>query len=162
MTTYLKNKSPGYWIYMIWRFVHGSELEFFVIKPTATPLSTPTHVKMVSKFRLIKPLLFTGIFIEPCFVYVVDEWEKRVCTDRETGKLDKNYTLILCVFFVSSTMTIFPNFVSECSMNKKKKKEVRNEMNKIIGWLWIRMNFIANMCDCVCAVRLLLMLANVR
>lgn len=60
-------------MYMICRFVHGSELVFFVIKPTATPLSTPTHVKMVSKFRWIKPRLFTGIllvvfFFKPVFV----------------------------------------------------------------------------------------------
>lgn len=59
--TYLKNKSPGYWIYMICRFVHGCELMFFANRPHATPLSTPTHVKMVSKFRWTNPLLSTGI-----------------------------------------------------------------------------------------------------
>ena len=87
---------------------------------------------MVSKFRLIKPLLFTGIFVEACFVYVVDERRECVCGVIERRENPIKTTLNPLFLFDPSTMTIFPNFVSERSM---KKKEVRNEMNKIIGWL---------------------------
>lgn len=75
---------------MIWRFDHTSLLKFLIVNPTIQPLSTPTHVKMVSRFLLIKPRLLTGIFtlisiqlvllvnylLDECIGSLLEKWYK--------------------------------------------------------------------------------------
>lgn len=48
-----RNRSPGYWMYITSRCVHGSE-EFLSIKPRVVPPNTPITVRKVSKFDLRK------------------------------------------------------------------------------------------------------------
>lgn len=139
--TYLKNKSPGYWIYMTWRFVHGCELIFFAIRPNATPLSTPTHVKMVSKFRWTNPLLFTGIVWNRFFSYIINVGYffypvyECTCVRKEidltklqalNNKLEKKRSL-----FASPACKLFVELKAKITMNNKTVAEN-------VGELWTR------------------------
>lgn len=65
-----KNRSPGYWMYMTSRCVHGSE-EFLSIKPNVVPPNTPITVRKVSKFDLRKRF-HRDVGLEPPFAKVLD------------------------------------------------------------------------------------------
>lgn len=128
--TYLKNKSPGYWIYMTWRFVHGCELIFFAIRPNATPLSTPTHVKMVSKFRWTNPLLFPGIVWDRFSLY--DYVGNFFCSVYECTCVRKRNNLTKGKNHCSARPRLF-EFV------EMKTKTTMNQMAALgVGELWTR------------------------
>lgn len=58
---YRKNKSPGYWMYIISRFVHSVSAVFFSSRPAAVPPKTPTIVRMVRMFSRTKRPNFDGM-----------------------------------------------------------------------------------------------------
>lgn len=58
LETYLKNRSPGYCMYIISRFVHSVSDKFLHSKPAAVPPNTATIVRMVRLFSRMNTLNF--------------------------------------------------------------------------------------------------------